>query len=264
MGTRTQAASTRKIVVKVDGRETSVRKPLTIPPTPIPRLTRAKLMPKYWVRRRPSTMLEIIALNAGQPTPKLIPSSTNATTNWGTVVANARTTAPRTCATLPPMTTTRAPMRSVSAPTGPVTREGDDGDEAHEQAGDVERDPPDLVDVDDRERQGHAAPQRGDRRRRQQPPPRGGQRAPETAQRQPVLVGGPRRGPWGVLGGLGHCSTVPRTPDTGDGFSAPRVPRPACGWSPGPPGGRGGGNPGAQGPREPLALNGAPGRACTP
>ena len=121
MGTSTQAASTRKIVVNVPGRSTSVRNPLTMPPTPMPRLTSAKLMPKNWVRRGPETMLAVRALNPGQPTPKLMPSSVNASTNAGTEVANASTTAPTSWATLPHTSTTREPSRSMSAPIGPVT-----------------------------------------------------------------------------------------------------------------------------------------------
>ena len=121
MGTSMQAASTRKIAVKVPGRSTSVRKPLTMPPIPMPRLTRAKLMPKNWVRRGPETMLEVRALNPGQPTPKLMPSRVNASTNAGTVVAKASTTAPTSWARLPQTSTTREPRRSISAPAGPVT-----------------------------------------------------------------------------------------------------------------------------------------------
>ncbi len=122
MGTRTHTASARKIAVKVPGRSTSVTKPLTMPPIPMPRLTRAKLMPKNCVRTAPETMLEVRALYPGQATPKLRPRRTTASAKAGTVVANAMTTAPRSCATLPQMTTTRAPSRSMSAPTGPVTR----------------------------------------------------------------------------------------------------------------------------------------------
>ena len=82
-----QAASARKIAVNVPGRSTLVRKPLTMPPTPMPRLTRAKLMPKNWVRIGPETMLEVRALNPGQPTPNAMPSRVNATTNAVTDVA---------------------------------------------------------------------------------------------------------------------------------------------------------------------------------
>ncbi len=121
MGTSTQAASTRKIAVNVPGRSTSVRKPLTMPPIPMPRLTRAKLMPKNWVRTGPDTMLEVSALNPGQPTPQPMPNSVNASTKAGGVVAKAITTAPSICAVLPQTRTTRAPSRSISAPTGPVT-----------------------------------------------------------------------------------------------------------------------------------------------
>ena len=88
-GTVTQAASTRKIAVNVPGRSTSVRNPLTMPPSPMPRLTRAKLMPKNWVRTGPETMLEVRALNPGQPTPQPMPISVNASTNAGGVVAKA-------------------------------------------------------------------------------------------------------------------------------------------------------------------------------
>ena len=49
--------------MNVPGRSTLVRKPLTMPPIPMPRLTRAKLMPKNWVRIGPETMLEVRALN---------------------------------------------------------------------------------------------------------------------------------------------------------------------------------------------------------
>ena len=48
--------------------------------------------------------------------------------------------------------------------------EGSDGDQAHEHAGRVQADVPDLGEVDDREGQDHAPTQRGDGGRRQQPP----------------------------------------------------------------------------------------------
>ena len=46
-------------------------------------------------------MLDVSALNAGQPTPKLMPRRTTATTKAGTVVANASTRAPSSWAALP-------------------------------------------------------------------------------------------------------------------------------------------------------------------
>ena len=82
----------------------------------------AKPMPKYCVRSRPVTMFAIMALKAGHPMPKLTPRSVTATSRAGTVVAKASTTAPTSWARLPKTTTTRAPRRSVSEPTGIVTR----------------------------------------------------------------------------------------------------------------------------------------------
>ena len=121
MGISMQAASARKIAVKVAGRSTSVRKPLSTPPMPIPRLTRAKLMPKNWVRSGPETMLEVRALKPGHPMPKLMPIRVNAATKAGTEVAKARITAPTSWARLPQINMTREPRRSIRAPTGPVT-----------------------------------------------------------------------------------------------------------------------------------------------
>ena len=73
-------------------------------------------MPKNWVRIGPETMLEVRALNPGQPTPKAMPSSVNATTNAVTEVAKAITSAPENWATVPQMTTARAPAGRSGPP----------------------------------------------------------------------------------------------------------------------------------------------------
>ena len=213
-GTRVQAASTRKIAVNVPGRSTLVRKPLTMPPIPMPRLTRAKLMPKNWVRSGPETMLEVRALNPGQPTPKAMPSSVNASDErraprWRTPARRA----PQNWATVPQMTTARAPSRSISAPTGPVTTSATTAIRPMSRPGDVERDAAHLVHVDDRERQGHAPPDGGDRRRGQQPPARSWAAGSRTRAGSAGRVAWPRGSPGSlplpVLGGLGHRTTVP-------------------------------------------------------
>ena len=146
-------------------------------------------------------MLEVSALNPGQPTPKAMPSSTNAATKAGTVVANARTTQPMIWATVPQMTTTRAPRRSISAPTGPVTTRATTAIRPISRPGDVERDAAHLVHVDDRERQGHAP---ADAWRSPSSTaatgPGVGSCVPETAQGQPVA--------WRAVGGLAGRAPV--------------------------------------------------------
>ncbi len=95
--------------------------PPMIPPTPMPRLTSAKLTPKYCWRAGPLTTAAMRALNAGQDSPKLSPSSANPTTNEGTDVAKATATQPTSWAADATSRMDRAPTRSVSEPPGPVT-----------------------------------------------------------------------------------------------------------------------------------------------
>ncbi len=145
MGTSMQAASTRKIAVKVPGRSTSVRKPLTMPPIPMPRLTRAKLMPKNWVRRGPETMLEVSALNPGQPTPKLMPSRVNASDERRHGGGEGQHDRAAELGDGAPDDDHAGPESVDQGPDRPRDDQGHDGDQAHEQPGDVERDAAHLV-----------------------------------------------------------------------------------------------------------------------
>ena len=86
----------------------------------MPRLTSAKLTPKYCWRNGPCTIAATIALNAGQVTPET-PISVVATIAIGTVSAKASTTTPTMCTTQATRVTSRAPNRSTAAPPGPVT-----------------------------------------------------------------------------------------------------------------------------------------------
>ena len=87
----------------------------------MPRLTSAKLTPKYCCRVAPVVTAAMRALNAGHETPKLKPSSRNESATTNGVVANARITQPTSWALVPISSIRRAPIRSVSAPPGPVT-----------------------------------------------------------------------------------------------------------------------------------------------
>ncbi len=102
------AASMRKMAVKVDGRCTSMKKPPTMPPTPMPRLISAKFTPKYCCRRSPpSTIAAITALKPGQDTPKFTPISTSPIAAIAGVVANASRTQPAIMAVSPASSTRR-------------------------------------------------------------------------------------------------------------------------------------------------------------
>ena len=91
------------------------------PPKPMPRLTSAKLIPKYCWRAAPVVIAAMRALKAGHDTPKLIPMKTNATATMSGVVAKARITQPTSWALVAHSSIRRAPTRSVNAPPGPVT-----------------------------------------------------------------------------------------------------------------------------------------------
>ena len=91
-----------------------------MPPRPMPRLTSAKLTPKYCWRSGPSTIAATMALNAGQVTPET-PISVVATIAFGTVSAKARMPTPTMCTRQATRVTRRAPNRSTAAPPGPVT-----------------------------------------------------------------------------------------------------------------------------------------------
>ena len=92
-----------------------------MPPTPMPRLTRAKLTPKYCWRVSPVVTAAMSALNAGHETPKLTPRKKNATRTAAGVVAKARIVHPTSWQVVENSSIRRAPTRSVSAPPGPVT-----------------------------------------------------------------------------------------------------------------------------------------------
>ncbi len=121
MGTSIETASARKIAVKVSGRSTSTTMPPMTPPRPMPRLTRAKLMPKYCWRAGPETTAAMRALKAGHDVPKLKPMKRKARATAAGVVAKARITQPTSWEVVASSSISRAPMRSVSEPPGAVT-----------------------------------------------------------------------------------------------------------------------------------------------
>jgi hypothetical protein len=92
-----------------------------MPPTPMPRFTRAKLTPKYCWRSSPFTTVAMRALNPGHETPKFTPISTRATAATAGWVANASRVQPAIIDVSPMSRMMRAPKRSMSVPPGPVT-----------------------------------------------------------------------------------------------------------------------------------------------
>ena len=86
----------------------------------MPRLTRAKLTPKYCWRSGPFTIAATIELNAGQETPET-PINVVATIAAGTVSAKARTRTPTMWTRQPTRITRRAPYLSTATPPGPVS-----------------------------------------------------------------------------------------------------------------------------------------------
>ena len=151
----------------------------------MPRLTRAKLMPKYCCRACPVTTAATRALKAGHETPKLNPRNRNAARDGERSGREGHDDAAHELRGGAPQEH-RAGAEPVGQGSGRTRdRERDHGDEGHQQPGEVERDAAHLVQVDHREGQRQPATQGLHGDGRQQPATRGWELRPELADAVP-------------------------------------------------------------------------------